>query len=232
MRSTSVLSVAALLLACALLPNRSAAAESVPSLRLHVDGAVDPSLVRVEYLLAGPFGGSRSQLRGPGHMDIPTVIDGQSAHSLKAMIFCPGYHIARVEVPDLAAQTDLRVALDPLPVRRVTGTVEFVGNTVPRSFVLDIEVMVASSREFFEIVDGPLTTFDVAEAVVSSAGAFSAVIADLSEDRTLQSANEPSVFRFQAREAATGNFVFDLKPKTIAIDELPPALVLSASSPR
>lgn len=206
--------------------------ESVPSLRLHVDGAADPSTVRVEYMLAGPFGGFRSQLRGSANIDIPIVIDGQPARSLRAIVFCPGYRIARVEIPDLVAQTDLRVALDALPVRRVTGKVEFVGNAVPRSFVLGIDVMVASSREFFGIVDGSLTTFDVTEAVVSSAGDFSVAIADLAEDRTLQSAHESSVFRFMARDAATGNFVFELKPKKIAIEELLPALVLSASPPR
>src|SRR5688572_26552126 len=142
MRSTSVFSIAVLLLGYALLPDRSAAAEQA-SLRLHVDGAADPSTVRVEYMLAGPFGGFRSQLRGSANIDIPIVIDGQSARSLRAIVFCPGYRIARVEIPDLVAQTDLRVALDALPVRRVTGKVEFVGNAVPRSFLLGIDVMVA-----------------------------------------------------------------------------------------
>lgn len=216
----------------AIVSGEVACQESAPSLRLHVEGAADPSIVRVEYMLAGPFGGSRRQLRGSANIDIPTVVDGQSAQSLKAIVFCPGYHLARVEVPDVAAQTDLHVVLDALPARRVTGTVEFVDGADPKSFVLDIDVVVASSHEFFEIVDGPLTTFDVAEAVVSAKGDFSAVIADLAEDKTLQSPRESSVFRFQARDAATGNFVFDLMPGTVAIEDLPQALVLSASLPR
>ena len=183
-------------------------------------------------MLAGPFGGYGRQLRGSANLDIPIVVDGQAARSLRAIVFCPGYHSVRVDIPDVAEQTELRVALDALAVRRLTGTVEFADGADPRSFVLDMDVEVASSHELFGIVDGPLTTFDVAEAVVSSAGDFSAVIADLAEDRALQSAHLSSVFQFRARDAATGNFVFELKPKTVAIEELPPALVLSASPPR
>jgi hypothetical protein len=217
----------------AIVSGEVACQESAPSLRLHVDGAADPSAVRVEYMLAGPFGGYRTQLRGSAkHIDIPIVVDGKSARSLKAIVFSPGCYTARVEIQDVAAQTNLRVVLDPLPGRRLTGTVEFVGGANPRSFVLDINVMIGSSREFFGIADGPLTTFDVAEAVVSAEGDFSVAISDLAEDRTLRSPLLPSVFRFQARDAATGNFVFDLMPKEVAIEDLPQALVLSASPAR
>jgi hypothetical protein len=216
----------------AIVSGNVAGQESATSLRLHVDGAADPSVVRVQYMLAGPFGGSGRQLRGSANIDIPLVVDGQSAQSLKAIVFCPGYRTARVEIPDVAAQTDLHVVLDALPVRHVTGTVEFVGGADPRSFVLEIDVEVASSHEFFGIMDGPLTTFDVAEAVVSAEGNFAAVIPDLAEDKTLQSPRGSSVFRFQARDAATGNFVFDLSPEQVAIEDLPHALVLSASPPR
>lgn len=216
----------------AIVSGNVAGQESASSLRLRVDGAADPSIVRVEYMLAGPFGGYRSQLRGSANIDIPIVVDGQSAQSLKAIVFCPGYRTARVEIPDVAAQTDLYVVLDPLPVRAVTGTVEFAGGAAPGSFVLDIDMEVASSHEFFGIVDGPLTTFDVAEAVVSADGDFAVVIPDLAEDKTLQSPRLSSVFRFQAREAATGNFVFELSPKQVAIEDLPQALVLLASPPR
>ena len=183
-------------------------------------------------MLAGPFGGYRSQLRRSAIIDIPIVVHGQSAQSLKAIVFCPGYRTARVEIPDVAAQTDLHVVLDPLPVRAVTGRVEFAGGAAPRSFVLQIDVEIASSHEFFGIVDGPLTTFNVAEAVVTAEGDFAADISDLAEDKTLQSPLLSSVFRFHAREAATGNFVFDLSPKQVAIEDLPRALVLSASPPR
>jgi hypothetical protein len=217
----------------AIVSGEAACQESAPSLRLHVDGPADPSIVRVEYMLAGPFGGYRTQLRGSAkHIDIPIAVDGKSARSLKAIVFSPGYHTARVEIQDMAAQTDLRVVLDPLPSRRLTGTVEFVGGTNPRSFVLNINVMIGSSREFFEIVDGPLTTFEVAKAVVNADGDFSVAISDLAEDRTLQSPLLPSVFRFQARDAATGNFVFELMPREVALDDLPEVLTLSASPAR
>lgn len=216
----------------AIVSGQVAGQESASSLRLHVDGAADPSIVRVEYMLAGPFGGYRSQLRGSANIDIPLVVHRQSAQSLKAIVFCPGYRTARVEIPDVTAQTDLHVVLDALPVRHVTGTVEFAGGAAPRSFVLDIDVMVASSHEFFGIMDGPLTTFDVAEAVVSAEGDFAADIPDLAEDKTLQSPRGSSVFRFHARDAATGNFVFDLAPEPVAVEDLPQALVLSASPPR
>jgi hypothetical protein len=216
----------------AIVSGNVAGQESSSSLRLQVDGVADPSVVRVEYMLSGPFGGYRSQLRGSANIAIPIVVDGQSARSLKAIVCCPGYRTARVEIPDVAAQTDLHVVLHPLQVRRVTGTVTFAGGAAPRSFVLEIDVMVASSHEFFGIMDGPLTTFDVAEAVVTAEGDFAAQIPDLAEDKTLQSPRGSSVFRFHARDAATGNFVFDLMPKEVAIEDLPRALVLSASPPR
>lgn len=50
--------------------------ESVPSIRLQVDGAADPSIVRVEYMVVGQFGGSRGQLRGSAnYIDIPIVVE-------------------------------------------------------------------------------------------------------------------------------------------------------------
>jgi hypothetical protein len=220
-------------LVLALASGEVACQESVPSFRLYVDGAADPSLVRVQYMLSGPFGGHGFQLRGSANpIDIPIVVEGQWARSLRAIVFCPGYHSARVEVPDVAAQTELRVRLDAMPVRRLTGTVEFVGGANPRSFVLDIDVLVGSSHEFFGIIDGPVTTFDVAEAVVSADGKFSAVVADLAEDESLQSPRMPSEYQFHARDAATRNFVFDLTPSRVATRDLPQALVLSASPAR
>jgi hypothetical protein len=213
----------------AIVSGEVASHEPAPSIRLHVDGAAEPSAVRVEYMLTGPFGGYRSQLRGSANMDIPIVVSGQSARSLRAIVFCPGYHSARVEVPDLAVQTDLHVALDALPVRRVTGKVEFADGAEPRSFVLEINVVHGSSHRFFGIVDGAPTTFAVAKAVVSAEGDFSVALADLAEDDEFRSPDLPSVLQFQARDAATGNFVFDLMPKQLAIEELPQALVLSAA---
>lgn len=213
----------------AIVSGNVACQESAPSLQLHVDGAADPSTVRVEYMLAGPFGGYRSQLRGSANLAIPMVVEGQSARSFRAIVFCPGYHTVHVEIPDVEAQTESRVALDALPVRRLVGTVEFVGGAKPRSFVLDIDVMVPSSHGFFGFVDGAVTTFDVSQAVVNAEGDFSVVVADLAEDSGLQSSGEPSVFRFHARDAATGNFVFDLMPGEIALGDLPQALVISAS---
>jgi hypothetical protein len=219
-------------LVVAIVSGEVACQESAPSLRLNIDGVADPSLVRVQCMLSGPFGGHGFQLRGSNPIDIPIVVEGQSARSLKAIVFYPGYHTARVEIPDVTAQTELRVRLDPLAFRRLTGTVEFVDGANPRSFVLDIDVMVGSSHEFFGIIDGPVTTFDVAQAVVSAEGKFSVLVADLAADESLQSPRLPSEFRFLARDAATGNFVFELTPGRVATRDLPQALVLSASPPR
>jgi hypothetical protein len=183
-------------------------------------------------MLSGAFGGYGSQLRGSANIDIPIVVEGQSAQSLRAIVFCPGYHSVHVDIPDVAAQTEWRVRLDALAVRRLTGTVEFADGANPRSFVLDIDVTVGASHQFFGIVDGPVTTFDVAQAVVSAEGNFSVLLADVAEDESLQSAIFPSEFQFHARDAATGNFVFDLTPSRVATRDLPQALVLSASPAR
>ena len=67
---------------------------------------------------------------------------------------------------------------------------------------------------------------------MSAEGDFSVAISNLAEDRTLLSPLLPSVFRFHARDAATRNFVFDLMPRELAIEDLPQALVLSASPVR
>jgi hypothetical protein len=220
--------------AVAVVCGEAACQEPAPTLRLHVDGVANPSMIRVEYMLSGPFGGYRNQVRASARdIDIPIAVEGRSARSLKAIVFCPGYHTARLEIPDVAAQTELRVALDALPVRRVNGKVEFVGGAKPRGFVLEIDVMVPSTHQFFGIADGAATTFDIAEAMVSAQGDFSAVIADLGRDVGLQALDRsgvvPSVFLLHARDAATRNFVFDLTPREIAIEGFPRALVLSAS---
>ncbi|HKS58430.1 MAG TPA: hypothetical protein VJS12_24245, partial [Steroidobacteraceae bacterium] len=148
----------------AIASGEAACQESAPTLRLHVDGAADASVIQVEYMLAGPFGGYRTQVRGSAkQIHIPIAVRGQPAQSLKAIVFSPGYHTARIVIEDVAAApTDLHVTLDPLPVRRLSGTVEFVGGAKPRSFILDIDVHVGSSHAFFGIMDGPLTKFDVA----------------------------------------------------------------------
>jgi hypothetical protein len=68
-------------------------------------------------MLAGPFGGYRSQLHGSAdYIDIPIVVEGQPARSLKAIVFCPGYHTVRVEIPDVAAQTTCFVGVAAAPL--------------------------------------------------------------------------------------------------------------------
>ena len=220
------------ILVLAIVSGDVAGQESAPTFRLHIDGAADSSRIRVEYMLRGPFGGSGRQLRGSADIAIPLVVDGQSARSLRALVFCPGYRIARVVIPDVAAQMESRVALDALAARHLNGKIEFAGGAQPRTFILDIDVWVGSAHQFFGIVDGAVGEFDVAEAVVSAAGKFSVLIPDLAEDEALQAPGLPSMLRFQARDAATGNFVFDLMPSQVAIDDLLPALVLSASPAR
>jgi hypothetical protein len=88
-----------------------------------------------------------------------------------------------------------------------------------------VVVVILSGR----VVDGPPTAFDVAEVVVSADGSFSLVLPDLAEDASLESPVFPSELRFYARDAATGNFLFDLVPDKIAIRDLPAALVLSTA---
>ena len=232
MRSANPVVKRLAVLVLAIVCGNAAGQESAPSFRLHIDGAADSSGIRVQYMLRGPFGGSGQRLRGSADIDIPLVVDGQSAQSLRALVFCPGYRIVRVEIPDVAAQTDLRVALDALAVRHLSGKVEFADGAKPRSFILDVDVWVGSSHRFFGIVDGAVTEFDVAEAVVSADGDFSVDVPDLAEDEALQSPDLPSTLRFHARDAATRNFVFDLLPSQVAIDELSEALVLTASPAR
>jgi hypothetical protein len=111
----------------------------------------------------------------------------------------------------------------------LAGTVEFVGGAHSRSFVLDIDMTIPSAHQFFGILDGAVTAFDVSEAVVSVEGAFSAAIADFAEDETLRTPGEPNVLRLRARDAVTRNFVFDLRPSEVALEDTPQTLVLSAS---
>jgi hypothetical protein len=206
--------------------------ESGATLRLRIDGPPDPSMVRVEYMLVGPFGGYRSQMQGSAdYVDVPVAVDGQAARSLKALVFCPGYRTVRVDIPDVASQSELRIVLDDLPVRNLTGIVDFATETTPRSFVLDIDVMAYSAHEFFGIVDGSVTTFDLAEAVVSAAGQFALVLPDMTKDEALQSRGLPNVLRLRARDATTLNLVFDLAPAQIAFDDMPAESVALAASP-
>jgi hypothetical protein len=199
-------------------------------IRVFLPPGVEIRSCELRYFLVGAFGGYGGFVRpnvDASEFEIETVHDGDAVQSLKAILYCPGYHIETMvfdSLPDLAAR---RIQLHPKPL----GTVRFRG--LVRGLVThNLQVLLVDVAytpwwicELFRLPDCGLGGWTVASVEFSADGRFATTLPDLARDSVIGSFKNPGEFAFRIRDQKTGNWLYDLKaaPNNSPLGRIPVA---------
>jgi len=207
-----------------------------PTLRVSFKGQATPRFVQ-SYVVAGPvsgtLGGSAGVQRDSAAsaeivLSVPTSLLSEPALSLRGLIVSPGFRTVSIDVPDTSAQPEIPVAFTPLPSRTRAGTVTFTNGTVPRTFVIGVDISIEGAAGSSSVLAGMGSTLlQVTEAVVGADGAFTLVLPDIAEDPLLMSPDLTVTFRFRPRDAA-----FVLTPNEVPVGRAADGVLTLTASPR
>lgn len=184
---------------------------------IRVPQAVETGGLMIQYYLTGPFGGYGSFIAGKqGVWDYPLelTVDKKPAETLKAIIHCPGYQIAIIDVPSLSALRDKseEVKLKPLPSVSLSGKVVSPPATPAEVFKIHVDYLAAWGHDFFGVRDGVVASFHVAAVDVANDGSFTVALPDFTLDPVVNSFKRRGAFILTARNPKTGNILSRLEP--------------------
>jgi hypothetical protein len=186
-------------------------------IRVVLPRSVETRGCRLEYFLAGRFGGyggfARPKLDA-SEFEIETVHEGSAVERLQAILSCPGYQIETIAfnaLPDLDGRT-VHVQPKPLDTVRFRGVVR--GFTLPQVEVLYVDVDYTPEWicAFFRLPDCLLGSWKVASVELDTNSRFSAALPNFAGDAVVRSFEHPGSFTFRIRDQKTGNPLFELKP--------------------
>lgn len=185
-------------------PAAAAAGDDV--FRIEWGQDVQSDTVRVDYLLAGPFGGIGKmgvKADPAGGVRVPlTSDDHQRAKSLRAIVYARGCELGTVivdPIPPAAPAAPWRFECKKLGTVWLKGTV--AGHPRPWELTVQLHYSGGWSHRFFGIADGPTLMIQVAEAAVDREGRFSIELPDFASDTVARSYGQMSAWWVSATDA-------------------------------
>jgi hypothetical protein len=183
---------------------------------LRLPTKVDTTGLQIRYFMTGAFGGVGNFVRttpGLHGYVIDTSYENKPAETLKIIVYCPGYGMALINVPSLAAASadGAYVELKPLPSVQLSGRIVAPEGSARKDFKIEVSYLADWDHEFFGIGDGISATVKLASADVRQDGSFLVAIPDFSRDPALDSFREKGAIRLMAREPKTGNVAYTLE---------------------
>jgi hypothetical protein len=185
------------------------------SVRLEFPETVNLTGLAIRYFLVGPFGGFGSFVRTQSDVrvyDVEASHAGQTARTLKAIVYCPGRRIVLISESGFG-----NGSAKTLPVNFETlGSVPLAGRVLvadSRPLQVEVTYLAPWGHSFFGISDGAITSFRVASTQLRPDGSFSVLVPDLVSDPVVAGYG-PDLrgwFQLVAREPETGNIAFFLR---------------------
>ena len=175
---------------------------------LHFPHTIDTSSMSIRYYLTGAFGGYGGFVRTKSDTwdySIETSYEGKPARTLKAILFCPGYEMKLLHIPSLG-DTEARnvdVELRPLPLIRLAGRVILPKPEASLGLKLNATYSAYWDHEFFGIIDGFVSSFDLASTNVAEDGSFSMMVPDFAHDPAINSFEDRGAIQLIARDRKT-----------------------------
>jgi hypothetical protein len=167
---------------------------------------------------SGGFGGSQRKVQpGNGHQwIIPTRHEGSPANVLRAYLYCPGFHVETVQVPDLRSHSTRRMDVGLRPLRALPFEGRIVGALPEKRDGLEIVASFSQlwSCEFFRLAECGFSPWTIATAPLDRN--FSMQLPDFLNDEAVGTAKVPGHFSFVVRNKASGNRPIDLVPANSA----------------
>ena len=171
--------------------------------------------IEVRYFLTGAFGGYGTFVPNPdrdGAYRIPLEQEGRRANSMKAILYGRGCQFQLISLDLLTTPT--RSAT--FECRRLS-TITLNGRISPppsRRGALDVEVCYLSGwdHKFFGFLDGPVQSFNVGKAPLTTGGQFRLEIPDFSKDGVTRQMQD-AYLNVLVIEHSTGNLVEEVLPQ-------------------
>lgn len=163
-----------------------ALADESPGFRITFPDDIPIKDVAITAGLSGSFGlfvGPPDEPANPHEYILRTTSPGVGAEALRAIIYCPGYKILKVERsrPD-PLDGHMLAKMEKLPMVRLSGELHFE-KEIPRSdLILSVRYSAWWAMDFFHMIDGGIGMFTVATVPVRRDGSFSVDIPDFSKD--------------------------------------------------
>jgi hypothetical protein len=178
---------------------------------LYLPPDIASETVQITYLMLGPFGGYGGYVtaeKGRVSYDIPASVNGKPAGAVKIIAYLPGCEIAKLEIT-MQGTSEART----LPCKAL-GRVPLHGRILPVSVVqtpgIEVEINYEADwdHEFFDIMDGMVTTIHVATVIPDEDGQFEAELPDFVKQADLGKGS----FQFMLRNTVSRNIIAMLKP--------------------
>jgi|SRR5579859_946659 len=183
---------------------------------------VDPSVkideLQARYFMTGDFGGFggyQVDQGGENAILIHTEVKGRPVKGLKVVLYAPDCQIQTISVPDLSTSSregDFHCV--PVGETKLRGKFSRDPATLDREMEVQIRYLGFWGHKFFGITDGAVLTFDIAKSSVEQDGSFQADLPNFAESDRLLPQLEDASFWVIVRDADSGNFLAELKPRT------------------
>jgi hypothetical protein len=189
---------------------------------LHADQPVDRATTVVLAFLNGPFGFSRVspvgwRVAAGRDVVIPTTYGGQAATSLKAIVYVPGFALARVDLPALPSSPEAEVSLRLVPLATIPmhGRVDVSAPLTSAT----IHVYYSLARLLTDFLYGPETSgpggpatagaLEIATVPLQPDGSFSMQLPDLVHDSVIADVERDARQRFFNNPVIAGSIPRD-----------------------
>jgi hypothetical protein len=155
-------------------------------------------------------------------------VNGVAARRVQVVVYMPGCELTRYDVAMRGENVERQAECKVLPEWHLSGQLVMDAATVAAlgkrdsPLVIEVRYMALWVSDFFGIMDGPVTTFQVATVPLGEDGSFSVMLPQLAQDPAEKSAKERyrGAFQFQLREKKTWNIVGMMQPTEFAIPGL------------
>jgi hypothetical protein len=179
-------------------------------------GDFDAAGCQFEYLLEGAFGGYYAPARlvpGTSRYQVEAVHGGVVVKSLKAALYCPGYHTETITFSTLTDAVDRNVQIRPRHLGTVTMAGKVLGLRRETNHALRVAVSYAPSWmcDFFGLMDCLLPYWPIARVPLPADGRFSVDLPDLARDAVVSSCARRGAFYFDIEDANTGTLLYRLR---------------------
>lgn len=183
---------------------------------LHFPRTIDTTSLEIRYVLTGEFGGYGGFVRTNADTwdyTIETSYEDKPAKSLKAIVFCPGFEIKLFDIPSLddSADRSVDVKLSPLPLIQLSGRVIPTDADGNLNLRIDASYEAYWDHEFFGIMDGFVSSFELASSALSEDGSFSMMVPDFANDPVVNSFKDRGAIQLTTRNPKTGNLTIWLE---------------------
>jgi hypothetical protein len=202
------------------------ATATAPVLRLSVRTSPEPC--QLNTYIAGPFGGYLAAGLRTNVRDIPLAVTvGEArARSAKAIVFCPGYGFALVDLPAVgASRTVVQIDLTPRSEVALRGTIAFPDPAATPGLRLRLRYVMYWAHGFFGITDGMVPFVALGTHPVNADGSFELLVPDVATDPALTDVSYQGSFQLEVIDVRTGAPVYHLRT---GLDHALPALHIPA----